>query len=82
MTVQPAFEYAGSAFLLINTVIFCVFVFAFRPNAPLVFFVKCVAGLATKCPVKEKLWSRKSGFKWTNKRWRRTSLIEAVQMTS
>ena len=47
----------------------CIFVFCFcifgRMRPSRFFFVKCVAGLATKCLVEEKFWSRKSGFKWT-----------------
>ena len=41
LTIQPAFEYADSAFFcLFNTVVFLCFV-AFRPNVPLVFFFFC-----------------------------------------
>ena len=46
-----------------NTGIF-VFFFHFG-RMPLSLFVKFVAGLTTKCPVKENLWSRKGGFNWT-----------------
>ena len=44
-------------------------------ECPSRFFVKFVAGLATKWPVKDKFGSRKGGFNWTKKRWRRTSLV-------
>ena len=62
--IQPAFDYTDSACLFAqNMYIFRDDVFAFRPNALFV-FVKFVAGLATKCLVKEKFWSRKGGFYW------------------
>ena len=56
MTVQPAFECADSAFFFcsFNTVVFFVF-FRMSAECPSRFFVKFVAGLATTCPVKEKL---------------------------
>ena len=53
MTIQPAFKYADSAFLFLQH--------------SLVFFVKFVAGLATKCAVKDTFWSRKGGFNGTTK---------------
>ena len=57
-----------AAFWFIQQTVFsCLFFFAFRPNAPLVFFVKFVAGLATKSTRKEKLSSRKGGFNKTKK---------------
>ena len=77
LTLQPASEYADGAVL--RTQRCCIFVFFFCISADcpsrFFFFANFVAGLATQCPVKEKLWSRKVGFSWTKKkRWRRTSL--------
>ena len=66
MPIQPSFEYAESAVLFIQHC--CMFVFFCIPSeCPSLFIVKFVAGLAAKCPVKEKCWSRKEGFNWTEK---------------
>ena len=76
-TTQSAYKYADSAFLFVqHCCISSAFFRAFRPNAPLIFSVKCAAGLATKCPVKRNMLVTKGGFSWTKQRWGRTSLSE------
>ena len=57
-----------------NTVVFSCCL-AFRPNA-FFFFAKFVAGLATKCAVKENFWSREGRVQLDKKRWGRTSLCK------
>ena len=68
LTIQPAFEHADSAYFVFTTdfVFSCLFLhFGRMPLSS--FFVKFVAGLATKSNGKEKLWSRKGGFNKTKK---------------
>ena len=60
-------------FCLSNTVVFsCFFFFCISAKCPSR-FAKFVAGLATKCPVRENFGHEKGGFNWTKKRWGRTS---------
>ena len=53
------------------SVFFCI-----SAECPSRFFLKFVAGLATKCPVKEKFWSQKKWVQLDKKRWGRASLVE------
>ena len=62
--MQPAIEYADSAFVVPSTLLYFRVCLHFG-RMPYRLFAKFVAGLATKCPVKEKVWSRKGGFNWT-----------------
>ena len=73
-TIQPAFEYADSAFVFIySSLLYFLFLFCISAECSsrfffFFFFSKFVAGLATKCPVKEKCCSRKGWFNWTIKK--------------
>ena len=69
MTVQPAFEYAGSAFLFIqHCCIFVFFCFLHFGRMPSRFCEICGrVGNETKCPVKAHCWLQKRRFNWTQK---------------
>ena len=76
LTIHPEFEYADCAFLFYSTPLYFRFFFWHFGRMPLSLFAKLVAGLATKCPVKEHFWVTKRWVHLDKKRWRHTSLRE------
>ena len=64
LTIQPALGCAEECvFLFTRTLLsFSCFLRLGRMTRSFFFVKKSVAGFATKCPVKENVWARKSGF--------------------